>query len=60
MRGNTVVWIGVGLILGNLFFKQWGLLSPLFSGYTSSTNTGSTQAVNTIGHNSPLGARING
>jgi hypothetical protein len=29
MTNNLVTWIGVGLILANLFLVQWPLLSPV-------------------------------
>jgi len=29
MSNNLVTWIGIGLILANLFLVQWPLLSPV-------------------------------
>jgi len=29
MTNNLVAWLGIGLILANLFLVQWSLLSPV-------------------------------
>jgi hypothetical protein len=29
MSDNLVAWIGIGLILANLFLVQWPLMSPV-------------------------------